>query len=75
MPQEPAGATFCAREIDPTTDSSDRHATRDARVTVMTIAEVGYNIRSSVGWLSEDHTVCTEVCDAQEPARSTFVGC
>ena len=51
------------------------HCERDARVTVMTIAEVGYNIRSSVGWLSEDHTVCTEVCDAQEPARSTFVGC
>ena len=65
--QEPAGATFCAREVDPTTDSSDRARTSlwDARVTVMTIAEVGYNIRSSVGWLSEDLTVCTEVCDAQ----------
>ena len=36
------------------------------------VTQAEYNTRSSIGRLTDDRVVCTEVCDAQEPAGSTF---
>jgi hypothetical protein len=42
-----------------------------ARIAVV-VTEVRHDAISSIERLSEDHMLCTEVCDAQEPAGSTF---
>ena len=43
-------------------------------VTVFDVTDAVYNTRSSIRWLTEHHMVPAEVCDGQDPARSTLCG-
>ena len=69
---EPPGSTFCGRDVDATTSPN----TRDPRDVCngYDVTNDDYNILSSSGRVCEDHTVCSDVCDAQEPPGSTFCG-
>ena len=67
--QEPAVSTICAREIDPTT-SPTTHARAGCACNGYDVTKVECNTRSSIGRRFDHRVVCTEVCDAQEPAVS-----
>ena len=69
--QEPARSTSDGRELDLTTR---QYAHQRRSRNGLNVTDVRYNIHSSTNRLSEHRMVPPEVCDGQEPARSTLEG-
>ena len=69
--QEQARSTSDGREVDLTTR---QYAHQRRSRNGLNATDVGYNIHSSTNRLHEHRMVPAEVCDGQEPARSTLEG-
>ena len=69
--QDQARSTSGGREVDLTTR---QYAYQRRSCNGLNATDVGYNIHSSTNRLPEHHMVPAEVCDGQDPVRSTSCG-
>ena len=67
--QDPVRSTLCRRDVDITLPVPP--GARNAPCNGFYVTDAVYNTRLSIRRVSEHHMVPDEVCDGQDPARST----